>query len=215
MNNITDSGGNKASHVKIIRAEGINYTWDGYHLNNWSIGTLQKFLNSGDYYNRTGFYESKGLTTDARERISNVVWNLGGHTTVAVKAATMYTKERGTAVYGSNPTTWTGYVGLIYPSDYGFAVGGSVRTTCLGKNLSAYDASNCYTYDWLYMGKGRLWTITTSSSDKSVIGMNSQGLMEMAEDSNNYRYVYPVVYLNTNIMKVSGSGTSTDPYIIG
>ncbi|MDE6292211.1 MAG: hypothetical protein K2L98_00860, partial [Bacilli bacterium] len=188
MNNIIDSGGNKASHVKLIRADSIGaMLWDSAGVNDWSAATLQQTLNSGPYWNRTSgtcvvysssspyyttsscSFSSTGLTTNSKELISNVVWNLGGRANSTTTAATFYKNERGTTVYSGRPTTWTGYVGLMYPSDYGFAVGGSVRSTCLGKNLYNYDASNCYANDWLYIRERGQWTITPVSSDSATV----------------------------------------------
>ena len=37
-------------------------TWDSNNKNNWNDASLQKLLNNGDYYNRTGSYASTGLT---------------------------------------------------------------------------------------------------------------------------------------------------------
>ena len=55
MNNIEDADGNNASRVKIIRDESIgNLAWNSSGSNSWSNSSLQKLLNSGDYYNRKG-----------------------------------------------------------------------------------------------------------------------------------------------------------------
>ena len=57
-------------------------------------------------------------------------------------------------------TTWEGYVGLMTPSDYGYAVGGEARTNCLANtNLYNYGTSNCYTDDWLYKNSTYQWTM--------------------------------------------------------
>ena len=40
----------------------------------------------------------------------------------------LYEKERGTTVYSERPTKWTGKIGLMYPSDYGYATSGGSTT---------------------------------------------------------------------------------------
>jgi len=235
MNNVEDSSGTKGSHVKLIRAESIgDYSWNGsgsYGVNDWTNTTksLRATLNEGPYWNRTSGtcyvgnsggsgsiskscnFSSTGLTNEAKGMISNIKWNLGGHNTYKVTASTFYTAERGTTVYSGNPTTWTGYVGLMYPSDYGFAVGGSVRSSCLSKQL--YDYNNtCADSDWLYQG-GFEWTLSPISNLSYSVFMHSTivgSTHAYAAES-----VRPVIYLNSNIKRTGGSGTSSDPFIIG
>ena len=57
-------------------------------------------------------------------------------------------------------TTWNGYVGLMYPSDYGYASSGGTtanRETCLNRTLFRWQdsvSSDCYQNDWLYISYG-------------------------------------------------------------
>ena len=190
MNNIDDGTGTLESRLKIIRDESIgNYSWDnkasgtGSSINSggsndWSDSALQIILNSGAYYNRTSGecpygqngattscdFTSTGLTEDAKSLISNAVWNLGGSNTYNdVTASMFYERERGTGVYSGRSTTWTGQIGLIYPSDYGYATSGGSgidRAECLASVLYNWDnLSDCYNNDWLYIGASQ-WTIT-------------------------------------------------------
>lgn len=218
MNNITDSDGNNASHIKLIRAESMGkIQWDSVNTssgrNNWSTSSLQTLLNNGDYYNRTNTYSSIGLTDDAKTMISNIVWNIGGTHSGNLTAAITYTDERGTTVYEGYPTTWTGKVGLMYLSDYGYAVGGDVRSTCLNAVVSKYNNNSCYTNDWLYYGEAE-WTIMVPSNNKSnVYEITTSG--GLALGSKGYTYIVrPTVYLDSNIQLVRGIGTSDDPYKI-
>lgn len=140
FNNIDNGSGTKETRLKIIRNESIGeYSWDynsdGTYDNDWSTSTLMDLLNHGAYYNRTtGMYynnsttaisvdfTNNGLTEEAKSMISNAVWNLGGSSTYDdVTTSILYRKERGAEVYNGNPTEWIGMVGLIYPSDYGYA----------------------------------------------------------------------------------------------
>ena len=56
-----------------------------------------------------------------------------------------YAYERGTTRYDTNrPLYWDGYVGLMYPSDFGYAAGNSCVT---GTDPYNYDGG-CKNKDW-------------------------------------------------------------------
>ena len=60
---VENESGVKEQRVKIMRDESLgDLTWDSNNKNNWNDASLQKLLNNGDYYNRTGSYASTGLT---------------------------------------------------------------------------------------------------------------------------------------------------------
>lgn len=213
MNNIIDSDGNNASHIKIVRNSSIgDIAWASNNVNNWAASSLQTLLNSGDYFKKTGSYSSVGLTDEYKNKISNVVWNLAGYSFDAT-ASQMYSYERGTTVYSGRPATWTGKVGLIYPSDFGFAVGGSVRDTCLSASMGP-SYSSCVSDDWIYISNAYQWTITAKPNSASSVHVLFNDSRLNDKDSNRAYGVRPVVYLNTNIIKVSGSGSTTDPFVI-
>ena len=239
MNNVEDSNGNKGSHVKLIRAESIgDYSWDNKlsgtgsstsdnGSNDWNDATLMEILNHGLYWNRTSGtcssgqngatascdFTTTGLTVEAKGMISSIKWNLGGHTTYDDILLNFYTKERGTTVYSGRPTTWTGYVGLMYPSDYGYAVGGSVRNICLSQNLHTYNDNSCKENDWLYLTTTE-WTATPRSDHAYyAFNVNGNGYLYFSSAYNTYA-IRPVVYLNSNIKKTGGIGSSVDPFTI-
>ena len=136
--NMTKEDGSKEDLVKIIRDDSLgNISWASNFANDWSTATLQTTLN-GEYYN--GTYATGALKNDTtRNAIESVVWNLGGSSTNnGVTASMFYERERGTTVSSGRPTTLPGKIGLMYPSDYGYATsGGSTtdRATCLAKEL--------------------------------------------------------------------------------
>ena len=144
--------------------------------------------------------------------IAKVTWYLGGYSSTSVTAEAFYGYERGTTVYSGRPTSTTGYIGLMYPSDYGYSVLSSScsRTT----KLSSYNSSSCAGQSWLY-GKGYEWTITPYSSySYSVFNAGSTG--GLGYDSANYGYSgRPVLYLDASVYKIDGEGTLDKPYIIG
>lgn len=166
MNNVPDSNGTKASRVKIIKDSSYgNIAFNTSIDSDWSKATLQTTLN--------GSYLSS-LTTNTKNMISNITWNLGGASTGA-DSLSLYNQEKGTAVYSESPTTWKGYVGLMYPSDYGFAVGGNSRDACLTTTTASYHS--CYVDDWLYLSSSQ-WTLTPYTGDRAVFYIHSNGRVE-------------------------------------
>ena len=241
FNNVDDGTGNKETRLKIIRDESIgSYSWDssastvnsGYGVNDWSKADLMTELNtlyynstSGTCYNgrnnasTTCDFTSTGLDSTARSMVDNAVYHLGGYANSQIYADDFYNYERGAAVYncstndGACPraTTWTGKIGLMYPSDYAYAVDLSLCT----KDGYRYDSSTCKSNDWLLYSSLQ-WTIMPYSSGASrAFYVRSSGLVY------NYDYVYPtfaarpVLYLKSNVTIVGGEGTSSNPYQLG
>ena len=235
--NMTKEDGSKADLIKIIRNDSLGgYSWDytssGSYLNDWSNSTLQKLLNSGAYYNATtGTYynhsttatnvdfTSTGLKNDAtRNAIESVVWNLGGsRTNNDVTAGMFYERERGTYVYSGRPTTWTGKIALMYPSDYGYATAGGTTTnrdSCLAKELYIWDGSgvsDCKNNDYLYYKSNAQWTLAPLSSLHAFF-VQPEGYVTYIT-VNYYYEVRPAAYLKSDILLSGvGDGSSTSPY---
>ena len=245
FNNIDDGTGKKETRLKIIRNEPIgNYSWDNkasgtgsstsaQGSNDWSDSALQIVLNEGAYWNRTTGecpygqngattscdFTNNGLTEEAKKMIGNAKWNLGGSSTYFDAIASMfYERERGTDVYTNRPTEWIGKIGLMYPSDYGYATnGGSTtnRETCLNKELYNWNSSSvsdCKNNDWLYDSSNYQWTLTPRSS-------NSNSVFTVLSYGHVYTYyaisrnaVSPAIYLSSNVKISGGEGTKSSPY---
>ena len=218
---------------------------NSYGKNNWPDARLNYLLNAGHesetyggslYWNRksgTCYYgqnnattscdfTSTGLTDAAKEMIGDAKWYLGGTANYTSSsnglASHFYKYERGTTVYSGRSTNWTGKVGLIYPSDYGYATSGNsstTRATCLAKELYNWDgASACYQNDWLFKSS-YMWSLSPSSSSSySVFYVNCSGFVNNSYAT--YAYgVWPVVYLKSTIKVTTGTGSSDSPFILG
>ena len=216
--------------VKIIRNESIGgLAWHKSNTNDWTASSLMNLLN-GAYLNSEngtggeycyGYstsvpgncdYTETGINDIYRPMVKNVTWYLGGYSSQSATADAFYGYERGTTVYSGRPTSTTGYIGLMYPSDYGYSVLASscARTT----NLGYYNNSTCAGESWLY-GQGNEWTITPySSSSRTVFHVSHGGPLNSIGASNGYA-ARPVLYLDSGVYVVDGSGTISDPYIIG
>ena len=223
----TSHGQNEKNLVKIIRAETLdNLVFDKENTNDWTTSTLNLLLN-GAYYNakdgtNSGYcygtsncdYTKKGIQSSYRGMIANVTWYLGGCSSIGATAASFYGYERGTTVYSGRPTSTTGYIGLMYPSDYGYSVLSSscARTT---KLAPSYNSATCTGASWLY-GKGTVWTLTpySSRSDRVFYLNHGNGYLYHASVSDGYGS-RPVLYLDASVYKIDGDGSLENPYIIG
>lgn len=216
--------------TKIIRNDSIgSYTWNKSNTNDWSTSSLNTILNTYYYNSQNGtgqtscyFYNDiipancdfreSGLNPVARSMIQSVIWKLGGKSDENGTAAAFYSAERGTTVYSGRSTTYTGYIGLMYPSDYGYSVLSSscTRTT----NLGDYGKSACGGQSWLLKESSEGTLTPYSSSDKKVFLIDYQANLNDINGAFDTRKIRPVVYLKSSVVVLSGTGSASDPYII-
>ena len=224
-------------------------TNSGTGVNDWTNVDAMKLLNSGYdsetvggslYWNaKSGTcyngwanattscdFTSTGLKNDStRNAIESVVWNLGG--TASYTSASnglvshWYGYERGTTVYSGRPTTWIGKVGLMYPSDYGYATSGGLttnRAACLAKELYNWNGSavsDCINNDYLFKSSYNQWTLTPrSSSGCRVFYVFTYGSAAISDTEVHVtNAIRPVVYLKSNIsISNLGDGSKNAPY---
>ena len=218
--------------VKIIRADVLDgLAWDKNSVNDWTAASLNLLLN-GAYYNAqdgtsSGYcygygnysilancdYTKKGIQSGYRGMIVKVTWYLGGYSTsVGATTEAFYGYERGTTVYNGRPTSTTGYIGLMYLSDYGYSVLASscARTT----TLYSYTSATCAGQSWLY-GKAYEWTLTPRSSESNGVFYLYYYGEPFISDATNGNVFRPVLYLDASVYKIDGDGSLDSPYIIG
>ena len=206
----------------------LNYLLNPGHESETNGGSLYWNRKSGTCYkgqnNSTTScdFTSTGLTDTAKSMIGDAKWYLGGSSTYNdVTPPMFYTRERGTTVYSGHSTSWIGKVGLMYPSDYGYATSGGSstnRNSCLAKELYNWDSSgysDCKNNDWMYNSNIWQWTMSPRAGNSDYVFF-----VDFTGYVNGY-YAYrtyagrPVVYLKSTIKVISGSGTTSSPYILG
>ncbi len=208
----------------------INYLLNPGHESESIGGSLYWNSGSGTCYSgsnngtTTCDFTSTGLKDEAKNMIGDTVWYLGGASnyTSASNGLTshFYSYERGTTVYSGRSTSWTGKVGLMYPSDYGYATSGGTttdRNSCLNKELYNWDSSSysdCKNNDWIF-NSAYQWTITPDASrSNGVFSLNSPGHAYNYTAIRTNNGVRPVVFLKSSIKIVDGDGSSNNPYIL-
>ena len=227
------------NRIKVIKATPLTdgttkgYAWDSGNVNIWATITngnysnsltsgasLMKLLNSGDWWNRTNTFSNYGLTEKAKSYITTSRYYLGGYNTSnEVMTNQFYAYERGTTRYGTNrPLYWDGYVGLMYPSDYGYAAG----NTCVTGTGPYNYYVGCKNKDWLWMTTSSDYTNNVewlmsprSGNPYNAFGVSSHGYVghyyNIADPAYSAR---PVFYLSSSASISEGDGTLNAPYIL-
>ena len=170
-----------------------------YGSNNWTTSEFNTINLNTNYWNYLG--------ATWQNLIAETTWHLGGMTSNGNTAKEFYDGERNNVGYSSNPISFRDEIGLMYPSDYGYAASPDAWAT----NLSSYNNSTITANNWLYMGLSE-WTITPLSSySVSVFSVYYDGNLYNLNAFNGYA-ARPVFYLKSNVALQGGSGTSSDPY---
>ena len=176
--------------------------------NNWTTSELNKINLNTNYLNYLGSSWSP--------MIEDSTWYLGA-LSYSNNAKSFYDGERNNSGYGSNPTTYgpenangsSTKIGLMYPSDYGYAAYPDAWAT----GLASYNSPTIRQNNWLYMGLYE-WTMTpTSSYSNLVFTLTTNGSFSSSSASYGYS-VRPVFYLKSNISYVEGDGTKDSPFRI-
>ena len=232
----TSSSGSKKL-LKIIDTNNYGGTsgkvWNSVdNTNNWSNAPLKTELN--DTYLNT-LLGTSNVNSKLSRGIVNAKWHLGGSSSSNYQTLTaegIYTQERNTsAIYSGNPPSIYAKVGLMYPSDYGYAtVGGTTtnKSSCRDQALynwkdSSY--SDCKNNDWVFKSATFVndgeWFISPYSSLSYIAAyLNSTGYV-LLNDYGNVGFdefaVRPTFYLDSSILKIvgTGDGTKDNAYRVG
>ena len=192
--------------VKLIKSTPYSsISWDNSDLvgnengsNNWPYSNLKTELN-GQYLTSLGNFNLV---------ISDSIWYLGGRTDYNALPRDFHNAEIGNVVYNGNALTDNAKIGLMYPSDYGYAASASYWNSL----LADYDVSS--NDNWLYLGQNE-WTISVNSAYSYIVFfIRFDG--KLSNNDTSYEYVVrPVFYLNKDVQIYEGDyGTISDPYRI-
>ena len=190
--------------VKLIKATSIgDYAWDGTasdRSNTWDGTTkpdIYTTLNE-TYYNT--------IPTEWQNLIAETTWKVGGMASSDTTTAKQYYDvEVGTGQSGYEETM---KIGLMYLSDYGYGVNSEKWTTAL------YD-ENYGTDNWLYLGSNE-WLISRVAGSSDVaffVDSFYDGRMGNGRVSNTDA-VRPSFSLTSTATISSGTGTSSDPFVL-
>ena len=204
------------SGENVIRVRKVGYEsakYDSNKTNHWPKTTLYTSLSNtyslANYKNTVNYKMYLG----------------GASNTSSYTSANLYDMERmlnseGTAgatsqASYSSTTTFTGSVGLMYPSDYGYAVLASNCARTI-KPFNYDGTSACYTNNWLYQGSSTWQLLMSPNSSKAshAFGVVSDGYVDYAPYGVIVSGTFsPVMALKSDVV-VTGTGTQSDPYVM-
>ena len=216
---------------------GVN-EWSQSDLKNY-LNTMYYGGTSVTCYNRqnnqTTTCPANKLDNTSKSLIDNHTWNTGApnystlydSTTESFDTVEFYNAERG-SVNGkicssgtycndtvTRTTTWTGYVGLPYITDYAYA---SSENDCNTK-IDQSSTHKCKNNNWMHYGStendytrylspganpvsaGVVWVVFGDGSVSDYLAAEPLS-------------AFPTIYLKSNILIESGNGTSSNPYIL-
>ena len=197
--------------VKVIRAKSLgSKRWDDNSKNTWSNATLNSYLNK-EYY--------ASLSNTLKSKIILTKWNVGGNTWANIAkqpAKTAYQNEILNMLPGEYSTTgeikYNAYIGLMYVSDYMYAVPQD-KWTLVGYDIDATkDYRAAKSVNWLYSGIVE-WTISrhSNSVQEAFYIYGAQVDDNDAHVGRSFE-VRPVFYLSSSVTYKSGTGSSaSDP----
>ena len=234
----TNSSGTKKL-LKVIDTNNYGGTdgkkWNTAGTNNWSTASLKTELN-GTYL--TTLLGTSNVNSKLSSAIATAKWHLGGASSSNYETLTaedIYTAERNTsAIYSGNPSSIYAKVGLMYPSDYGYAtVGGTTtdKSSCRVEDLynwarSSY--SDCKNNNWLFTSQKSSWGSNKNEWLLSPYSSNSGCAARLYIEGSVFFYgsydvsshsfaVRPTFYLDSSVLKIvgTGDGTKDNAYRVG
>ena len=198
-------------------------------LNTYYIGTSPtcKYCNNDNQGECTNDCSSSVTPIDSAygNMIEEVVWNTGAiEYASSIDRSSAYTQERVIEI-GANGAgtgkictggdwctdevtrtiTWKSKVGLIYPSDYGYA---STSDTDIRSSVIS-------TTNWLYTGLN-YWTLSPFAiSDSAFFAWDVNPDYVEGNSACNGLGVRPAIYLKSDVFITSGDGSSSNPFQVG
>ena len=168
------------------------YYWNRSNMNTWSSSSLTKTNLNDTFLN--------SFSSTWRNKIADATWYVDGYNTWYATPAEFQDAE-------STGTPWTGKIGLMYVSDYGFAASQSAWTS----DVLSYNSSSITSNNWMYMGLAE-WTISRhSSATTGAFIVDISGGVSYLNVKVNDVAVRPSFYLESSVSYVSGSGSATNP----
>ena len=197
-------------YLKIIRNNKLedvygDHLYWSYSLSTWNEASIKTNLNSTGYWNH--------IPDEVKNNLASVPFNIGTIPKETVYTYDFYEKE--------STSKWNGYIGLINPSDYGFASSGGGNTTrleCINKSLITYDSyEDCYLNNYItkLVNTVRFWMVNVTNSDNlKTYRIDGKNIQYSNYGQANGGQVQPVVFLKNDVKIYNGNGSMDTPYEI-
>ncbi len=177
------------------------FQYDAGNSNDYETSDIKSYLN-GEFYN--------SIPTSYQLMIKESTWNVGGNDTYGETAYEFYRDNIASPVVNKIST---GKIGLMYVSDYGYAA----LTNAWITDLHDYDNKTIRDNNWMFNLNSNEyeWTIVPNTSySYNLWYVNSSGYV-YSYSANIGSASRPSFYLESDVYLTGGTGTSSDPYMIG
>ena len=195
--------------LKIVRYYGyaVNPPSHKWGSSKWDLSDMKNYLNN-DIYN--------SIDSNYKDMIDeNITWYLVGPADPYLTKEQFYLEERNEANTSNNHsfTSTTTKIGLIYPSDFGYASYDEIEENenyYCPKDLllSEYRTEKCFNNNWL--AESSNYTISKRKTG-GYIYMLINYKIDYVNSDNSYG-AKPTLYLKKDVKIVGGDGTESKPY---
>ena len=167
-------------------------------------------------------FANTGLSSSEKSLIDTATWYTGAYDNLSYVDA-HYTAERGNmgkiCTSGNQcndkvvrTNTWTGKVGLISASDYGYAV----NLAQCNQTMNNYWEDGCWNNNWLKPSTWYSWTMSPrarSDDARRVFNVLADGDLDV--DVAGYAdWVWPAVFLKSGVAISGGNGSQSNPFVL-
>ncbi len=197
------------------------------YWNKASSGTVYTGIRNAT--TRSVSFVNTGLSSSESNMIDTATWYLGASCGFSSYVNMQYLSERQDSTLGKvcsdgnncndnvkRTSVWNGEVGLMYPSDYGYATD---LTTC-NQTLNNYNSSTnsyvCRKKDWLFNSSMVQATISPGAHSVHadyVVFVTPAGRLDFS-NAFNPTAIRPVVFLKSGVSISDGIGSEEEPYVL-
>jgi len=198
-----------------------------YNYNDWTRSGAMYYLNE-----ENGYYGS--LSNDAKSQIINATYHLGNvsinssNYLIDGTANAVYNQERGTTmcdvsvsswsqnancnIWYGNQASWTGKIGLLYPSDYGY----SANPSYWNSNISTYYENDILGGSWILNTDANYsWFLSPASNDSYIsLYWDMRGDVFRGSTYTIDCALRPVLNLKSDTVIFAGEGSIESPFVI-
>ena len=186
---------------------------DNSYNNDWTTSGVKAYLNEESGYYGTIKEGSRNLISETTYYLGNVEFgeNSDGWWSIQGTASEVYNQERSNNIWEGNQVSWTGKIGLLYPSDYGYAS----NTSNWNSDISYYYSNGGSLNNWLFNTEAYVsWFLSPSSrgSDRVLVWDAGGDVSGAIADFNGS--LRPTLNLKSTAIVTSGDGSYNNPYVL-
>ena len=204
----------------------LNPGYEGTSINNslyWNKGTGTVYTGDNNGTTANISFANTGLSASEKALIDTATWYTGAYDSVSY-VDSHYTAERGNigkiCTQGTTwcddevtrTSSWSGKVGLIYASDYGYAV----NLAQCNQIMDNYWEDGCWNNNWLKPSLWGNWTMSPFARFSDAYFVFRVAIEGGFYGNSAYLvgWVWPAVYLKSGVTISSGNGSESQPFVI-